>query len=302
MSKLILFVGVAGSGKTSTARQIFSIEDNAVIISSDALRAELFGDENDQTHNIEVFDEMLRRTRAELKKGKTVIYDATNLSAKRRANLLKQLSDLDIKKECFVILTSFDDCVKRQFARERQVPEEVIRRQIKQFQCPDYWEGWDNINFVQSSHVPLIWFMEQNKIPHDNPHHTADVYKHMLNAGEEYIKRYERKGMDDVGYIASYYHDLGKYFCKEFKDGKGVSTKEAHYYGHQNVGAYFYLLDANQFNRIGVENSIKIANLIQWHMEFYLRDKKGLEKLKKQIGEEMFTLLERIYICDKAAH
>jgi len=302
MSKLILFVGVAGSGKTSTARQIFSIEDNAVIISSDALRAELFGDENDQTHNIEVFDEMLRRTRAELKKGKTAIYDATNLSAKRRANLLKQLSDLDVKKECFVMLTSFEDCVKRQFARERQVPEEVIRRQIKQFQCPDYWEGWDKISFVHSSHLPLIWFMEQNKIPHDNPHHTADVYKHMLNAGEEYIKRYGRKEMDDIGYITSYYHDLGKYFCKEFKDRKGAPTKEAHYYGHQNAGAYFYLLDMRQFSRVGVENSIKIANLIQWHMEFYLRDEKGLEKLKKQIGEEMFALLERIHICDKMAH
>lgn len=299
MSKLILFVGVAGSGKTSTARQIFSIEDNAVIISSDALRAELFGDENDQTHNIEVFDEMFRRTRAELKKGKTVIYDATNLSSKRRANLLKQLSDLDIKKECFVMLTSFDDCVKRQFARERQVPEEVIRRQIKQFQCPDYWEGWDKISFVHSSHLPLIWLEEQNKIPHDNSHHSVDIFSHMMNTEKEYLKRY---GKDGIGDYAAFYHDIGKYFCKEFKDRKGAPTKEAHYYGHQNAGAYFYLLDMRQFSRVGVENSIKIANLIQWHMEFYLRDEKGLEKLKKQIGEEMFTLLERIHICDGAAH
>ena len=299
MNKLILFVGAAGSGKTCTARQILSIEDNAVIISSDALRAELFGDENDQTHNAEVFNEMLKRTRAELKKGRTVIYDATNLSAKRRANLLKQLSDLDIKKECFVMLTSFDDCVKRQFARERQVPEEVIRRQIKHFQCPDYWEGWDKISFVHSSHLPLIWFEEQNEIPHDNSHHSVDIFSHMMNTEKEYIRRY---GKDGIGDYAAFYHDIGKYFCKEFKDRKGAPTKEAHYYEHQNVGAYFYLLDMHQFRRVGVENSIKIANLIQWHMEFYLRDEKGLEKLKKQIGEEMFVLLERIHICDKMAH
>lgn len=299
MAKLIMLIGAAGSGKSTLGRQLYWENKDTVMISSDSIRLELFGDENDQTHNPEVFDEMKRRTRARLKEDKIVIYDATNLSSKRRANFLKQLSDLDIEKECIVVMTSFDDCVKRQYERMRNVPEEVIRKQIKQFQCPDYWEGWDKISFNHTSHVPLIWFKEQNKIPHDNSHHTADVYRHMLNAEEEYIQRY---GVDSIGSYAALYHDIGKYFCKEFKDKDGAPTKEAHYYGHQNAGAYFYLLDNYQFNRTGLENSIKIANLIQWHMEFWLRDEKGLEKLRTQLGEEMFILLKRVHICDEAAH
>lgn len=299
MAKLIMLVSPSGAGKSTLARQLYWKDKNVVIVSSDSIRLELFGDENDQTHNPEVFEVMKKLTRASLKRDKTVIYDATNLSSKRRVGFLKQLSDIDCEKECIVVMASFDDCVKRQYERARQVPEEVIRHQIKQFQCPDYWEGWDKISFCHTSHVPLIWFKEQNKIPHDNPHHTADVYRHMLNAEEEYIKRY---GIDEIGSYAAFYHDIGKYFCKEFKDKNGATTKEAHYYGHQNVGAYFYLLDTNQFNRVGIENSIKIANLIQYHMEFWLRDEKGLEKLRAQLGDKMFNLLERIHICDEAAH
>ena len=299
MAKLIMLIGVSGSGKSTLGRQLYWEDKDTVMISSDSIRLELFGDENDQTHNVEVFDEMKRRTRAKLKKDKTVIYDATNLSSKRRIGFLKQLEDIECEKECIVVMTSFDDCVKRQYERTRQVPEEVIRRQIKQFQCPDYYEGWDRISFNHTSHVPLVWFKEQNKISHDNPHHTADVYRHMLNAEEEYIQRY---GKDNIGSYAAFYHDLGKYFCKEFKGRDGAPTKEAHYYGHQNAGAYFYLLDTNQFNRVGLEASIKIANLIQWHMEFWLRDEKGLEKLRVQLGDEMFNLLKRIHICDEAAH
>lgn len=289
----------SGSGKSTLGRQLYWEDKDTVMISSDSIRLELFGDENDQTHNVEVFDEMKRRTRARLRENKTVIYDATNLSSKRRIGFLKQLEDIECEKECIVVMTSFDDCVKRQYERTRQVPEEVIRRQIKQFQCPDYYEGWDKISFNHTSHVPLIWFEEQNKIPHDNPHHTADIFNHMTNTEKEYFTRY---GKDEIGYYASFYHDLGKYFCKEFKDRSCAPTKEAHYYGHQNAGAYFYLLDTNQFNRVGLEASIKIANLIQWHMEFWLRDEKGLEKLRVQLGDEMFNLLKRIHICDEAAH
>lgn len=299
MAKLIMLIGVAGSGKSTVANKLKSIGAIDEIVSSDVVRAELLGDENEQNHNNEVFNEVHKRIRKFLKEEKNVCYDATNLSAKRRAAFLNNLSNLNIEKECIVVMTSFDDCVKRQNQRERKVPEEVIRRQIKQFQCPYYWEGWDKIDIIHTSHVPVLWFTEQNKIPHDNPHHTANVLDHMINAHIEYVERY---GNDHLGSLATGYHDLAKYFCKEFKDKDGVTTKEAHYYGHQNASAYFYLLDNTLFHREGLENSIKIANLIQWHMEFWLRDEKGMEKLKKQLGKEMFTFLERIHICDGAAH
>ena len=68
-----MLCGISGSGKSS-----WLAPDNCIKISSDALRLEMFGDETDQTHNSEVFNELHNRVRENLKNGKNVIYDATN--------------------------------------------------------------------------------------------------------------------------------------------------------------------------------------------------------------------------------
>ena len=74
-----MLVGISGSGKSS-----HKFEEEVVKISSDALRAELYGDENDQTHNAEIFNELHKRVIKHLKAGDNVVYDATNLSRRRR--------------------------------------------------------------------------------------------------------------------------------------------------------------------------------------------------------------------------
>ena len=66
-----MLVGLSGSGKSS-----YNFEEEVVKISSDALRAELYGDENDQTHNAEVFNELHKRVILNLKNGKNVVYDS----------------------------------------------------------------------------------------------------------------------------------------------------------------------------------------------------------------------------------
>ena len=83
MSRLIVLVGLPGSGK-STLEQKLKIKYKAEIISSDALRKELCGTELDQNHNSEVFAEMQKRTIDLLKSNKSVIYDATNINSKKR--------------------------------------------------------------------------------------------------------------------------------------------------------------------------------------------------------------------------
>ena len=56
---LTIMVGLPASGKDFFIKNNI---DNALILSSDNLRVELYGYE-DQTHNKEVFEEMNRRTR-----------------------------------------------------------------------------------------------------------------------------------------------------------------------------------------------------------------------------------------------
>lgn len=298
-NKLIMLVGVASSGKSTLANILLKEEYIDTIVSSDAVRAELYGNENDQTHNKEVFEEVYRRIRTFLKEGKNVCYDATNLSCKRRMNFLKQLKDLDIEKECIVVMTSFDDCIMRQSHRTRQVPEGVIRGQIKKFQCPYWYEGWDNILIHHTSHVPLIWFMEQNNINHDNSHHTLNIKEHMEKAAAVYKENYYQ--WPEV-YEAVLYHDLGKYFCKQFFLSNGKPDSQAHYYGHQNASAYFYLLDVHVFDINGLNKALYIACLIQWHMEYLIRNEKGIQNLEEMLGENMVRDLKHLCGCDKLAH
>ena len=102
MSKFYMMVGIAGSGKSYIANEI-----GCKIVSSDAIRKELYGSEEDQSHNDRVFNEVHKRIKNSIKNGEDVIYDATNLSRKRRKNFLKELP-ADVEKIAVVAATELD--------------------------------------------------------------------------------------------------------------------------------------------------------------------------------------------------
>ena len=130
LPKCIVMVGVAASGKSTLAEKIAESEENAnaKIFSSDALRGELYGDENDQSHNQEVFNELHKRIRNHLREGKTAIYDATNLNSKRRMAFLQELKRVPCIKKAIVVLCPYNDAIIHNASRERQVPADVIKK------------------------------------------------------------------------------------------------------------------------------------------------------------------------------
>jgi predicted kinase len=69
-------IGIPGSGKTTILKP-FAESHSYVYISPDDIRAQLLGDETDQSKNVEVWREAYRRVADSLKKGKTVVFDAT---------------------------------------------------------------------------------------------------------------------------------------------------------------------------------------------------------------------------------
>ena len=69
MTNLYMMCGISGSGKTTWADAYAKVY-HAQVFSSDAIRAELFGDENNQKHNSQVFDVLHERVRAALIQGK----------------------------------------------------------------------------------------------------------------------------------------------------------------------------------------------------------------------------------------
>lgn len=152
MSKFFMMVGLPASGKSTEAKKLQHIY-NADIVSTDVLRAELLGDTNSQVNNSYIFDVAHSLIISSLHKGGSVIFDATNLQKVRRVALLERLKNIaDVDKVAVVLDPPLSLCKKRNEARERVVPEEVMDRMNSQFtryQIPTCEEGFDTVVYIQ---------------------------------------------------------------------------------------------------------------------------------------------------------
>lgn len=263
--KLILLVGIPGSGKTTYAKNYIEQNYNTIHLSSDATRKELYGDENIQGNPGDVFSLMQKRAIESLDNGCNVLYDATNMTRKDRAGIIGVCPKF-AKIECHIIWAPIEVCIERDSKRERTVGKEVIDKMLKRFQAVYYDEGIDEIKII----TPEMWnaddytdsiFLAMN-VPHDNPHHTLNIGDHCLEA-YKYLTGLGVKDYDLRG--AALFHDVGKPYVKAFVDSKGNPCGVAHYYQHQSVGAYMFYGSRNA--------NPHIAWLISAHMEPFFNSK-----------------------------
>jgi predicted kinase len=130
-----MLCGLPASGKSHYAldlQRIMSNETNekAVIVSSDNIRKELYGDENIQGNPEEVFKLVHERILSSLDNGLNVIYDATNLKRKYRLGILNKLPKF-VKTECHIIWKPIYQCIKDDSNRERSVGEKLLIKWFK---------------------------------------------------------------------------------------------------------------------------------------------------------------------------
>lgn len=295
-------VGLPGSGKSTYAEKL-SKEYKAIICSSDKIREELCGDENTQTNNDEVFKLLHRRIKALLQNGTSVIYDATNISSKRRRAFLAELRDISCKKVCVIMATPFDECCEWNNSRNRVVPYEVIERMYKNWNTPYWFEGWDEILIkTKDEHFEMMdlissWLNNHMDFKQDNPHHNLSLGKHCELVGSVLAK-------DHLLECAGYLHDCGKPFTKSFVNSKGEKTDVAHYYQHHCTGAYDSLFFAYPE---GVDK-LDVSILINLHMQpyFWEKDKvygeKTRQKYKKLWNDELYNNVTKLHKADMRAH
>lgn len=295
----VMMCGLPASGKSTLADTIAK-EYNMEVFSSDSLRAELFGDVNEQSRNEELFTELHKHVKDCLRSGKNTIYDACNCNYKKRKHFLSELKNIPCKKVCVIVATSYKECIKRSHVRERKVPEHVIKRMYLNWNTPYWFEGWDDIiihGSYQNTKLAGLWLRQHQNYDQNNSHHTLTLGEHCYAVGDK-LKD------DPLLRYSGFLHDIGKPFVKSYINSKGETTTEAHYYQHHCCGAYDSLFYCPPLN----VNILDVSILINLHMMpyFWEKDKvrgdKTCLKYKRLWGDKLYESVMKLHDADKEAH
>jgi predicted kinase len=122
---LVLLIGAAGSGKSTFAARHFRSDD---VLSSDALRGRLSGDEADQSRTRTAFAILHREAGKRLAAGRLVVVDATNVERAARLSLLRLGAAAGVPVVAIVFALPAALTLQRNAARDRVVDPAVVER------------------------------------------------------------------------------------------------------------------------------------------------------------------------------
>ena len=263
------------------------------------------GDVNDQSKNKDVFVILHKRIKEDLKEGKNVVYDATNLSRNRRMVFIRELKNIPCKKECVLIATPYEMCMAQNCQRERKVPLEVIFNMLKSFQIPSIYEGYDSVKIYYPKEEWKTYYGNIREYitslldyDQENSHHKLTLGEHMIKAADFLLIKNRLVRCDT--YFATLSHDIGKPTVKSFFNSKGELDKDAHYYNHHYVGAYRCLF-IDYSGTEGKFNKENISLLIEHHMKLdmaWKQSEKAKEKDRKLFGDQFIKDVELIHEAD----
>ncbi|WP_020495438.1 polynucleotide kinase-phosphatase [Sciscionella marina] len=122
---LVALVGVSGSGKSTFAHRHFRATQ---ILSSDAFRAMVADDEDDQSATPDAFDALYYLANKRLSAGRLTVVDATSVRREDRAKLVALAKQQDVLATAIVFDVPESVCRERNVAH-RDLPAHVLRRQ-----------------------------------------------------------------------------------------------------------------------------------------------------------------------------
>ena len=145
MNKIIMLIGAAASGKSTAAPKI-AAENNAVILSTDRIRAALYGAEHIQGNWQEIEAVLYDRIKNAIKQNKNIILDSTHFKKEYRAKIIKNFAKCS-EFSAYFFNYPFSVIYKRNKDRARVVPFNVLKTMYKELKNapPLLSEGFKSI-------------------------------------------------------------------------------------------------------------------------------------------------------------
>ena len=310
MTVVKVLIGVAGVGKSTYIQKVKT--EKSLVLSSDELRIELFGDleaGNAPEAIPVVFKTLHERMKEALlsKQYDVIFYDATNLSRKLRKGFYEQFKKY-AEIEAIVLVKPLATILEQNAQRSgfAKVPESVIRRMYKSLQVPRIGVDCDKIEVIGefedfAEEISMIKGMK-----HDSPYHAEDVDTHiqMTIDGAKAQPESVHYTKDEIVTLAEL-HDLGKGITKKPSQSRGVAHDyfvEVHgshsmFSNHQYVGAMYALV---KFKDDLNESKLKIVEAIYQHMKAH--DGISAKAIKKdKLDEDVLALITDFAKIDSAS-
>jgi predicted kinase len=144
-----VLVGAPGAGKSTYAKKLAETE-NAVVISGDEVREELYGNAEIQGNWGEIWDRIDELVSESC--GMNVVLDGTHYKRPYRKEAITLLRSYGYSRvEAVVVDASLATCLVRNWSRERNVPDYIVKEMHSKLQSSlkgIYSEDFDSIHFV----------------------------------------------------------------------------------------------------------------------------------------------------------
>ena len=141
-----MLIGAAASGKTTAAPKIAAKHQNAVILSTDKMRAQLYGAEHIQGNWPDIEALLYKRIKKAIKQNKNIILDSTHFKKEYRAKIIKNFAKYS-EFSAYYFNYPFTLIYSRNKHRARRVPFKVLAAMYSELSAapPILAEGFKSI-------------------------------------------------------------------------------------------------------------------------------------------------------------
>lgn len=145
--KFIILSSAPLMGKSTYAAKLVQTEKNLVITCPDTIRAQVTGSESDMSRDGFIWGKIIpEQIKLNYLDGNSTLFDATNVSIKRRAEVMKLGKAAGYTEfECHFIRPNLELALERNKIRPRKLPVEVVEKFAREWTEPTLGEGFARI-------------------------------------------------------------------------------------------------------------------------------------------------------------